>query len=109
MRYMTLWRPGAGSNANSEQMFREMEALIVEMRQKGVLIETGGWDPSSPSIVLTNTGSTITVTDGPFTESKELIAGFAIVEVASHEEALEWGRRFLRIAGKGTSELRVLG
>ena len=50
----------------------------------------------------------VTVTDGPFTEAKELIGGFALVEVKSKDEAIEWGRRFLKVAGDGESEIRLL-
>jgi hypothetical protein len=50
----------------------------------------------------------VTVTDGPFTEAKELIGGFALVEVKSKDEAIEWGKRFLKVAGDGESEIRLL-
>jgi hypothetical protein len=110
MRFMTLWRPGKNSNANSEKMFVEMGQLIEEMTKAGVLVTTGGWDPNGPSTFLkANAEGKVTVTDGPFAEAKEVIAGFAIIETKSKEEAVQWGVRFLKIAGEGTSELRALG
>ena len=109
MRYMFLWRPAKSSNAGSEQMMAEMGKLIEEMTKAGVLVQTGGWDPTSPRTVLKNANGKVTVTDGPYSETKELIAGFALVEVKSKEVAIEWGIRFLKIAGDGTSEMRLLG
>lgn len=109
MRFMTLWRPGKKSNANTPKMQAEMGKLIEEMTKAGQLVTTGGWDPNGPRTVVTNTGSEMNVTDGPFAEAKEMIAGFAIVEVKSKEEAIELTKRFLKIAGEGTSEVRQLG
>ena len=53
-------------------------------------------------------GGKLTVTDGPFTETKELIAGFAIVQVKSKREAIELAERFLKLAGDGESEIRQM-
>jgi hypothetical protein len=50
----------------------------------------------------------VTVVDGPFTETKEVIGGFALIQVASKEEAIEWTKRFLEVAGDGESEVRLL-
>jgi hypothetical protein len=55
-----------------------------------------------------SSGGKFTVTDGPFTEAKELIAGFAIIRVSSKAEAIEWGKRFLTVAGDGESEIRLM-
>jgi hypothetical protein len=49
-----------------------------------------------------------TVTDGPFTESKEVVGGYAIIDVSSKEEAIEWTKRFLEVAGSGESEVREM-
>jgi hypothetical protein len=85
-----------------------MGKLIEEMVKAGVLIDTGGWDTKAPSIMVANSGGKVKVTDGPFTEAKELIAGFAIFKVASKEEAVKWGKRFIAIAGEGYSEMREI-
>ena len=108
MRFMTLWRPAETASPPTEKLMSEMNALIAEMTQAGVLISTGGWDPRGPSTIVRRAGGEVTVTDGPFAEAKELIAGYAIIEVASHEEAIRWTRRFLSVAGDGSSEVRAL-
>jgi hypothetical protein len=67
------------------------------MRKSGVLVSTGGLYPSAKGARLRLSGGKITVTDGPFTETKEMIGGYAIVRVNSKEEALELSRRFMQI------------
>ncbi|GAB2830518.1 YciI family protein [Actinocorallia aurea] len=99
MRYLMLSE--AGSNAPDEKLFAEMGAFVEEMTAKGVLLATGGLAPA-PTVV-SSLGEEITVTDGPFAESKEGAVGFALVEVSSHEEALELARRFRLIVGDGRS------
>jgi hypothetical protein len=89
-------------------MMAEMHALIEEMTAKQVLVMTGGWNPASPSTVVKNSDGKLSVTDGPFAEAKELIAGYCIFDVATHDDALEWTRRFIRIAGDGAAEIRPL-
>jgi hypothetical protein len=109
MRFMSLWRPGPNANPPTEKMVLEMNTLIGEMSKAGVMIQNGGWSPASPCTILKSASGKVTVTDGPYTEAKELIAGFAILEVQSKAEAIEWGTFFLKIAGDGTSEMRQLG
>jgi hypothetical protein len=109
MRFMSLWRPAQTSQAGTAQMAAEMGKLIEDMSKAGVLVLTGGWSPTSPCTLLTNSKGKVTVTDGPYTEAKEVIAGFAVFDVKSKAEAIEWCQRFLRIAGDGTSEMRELG
>ena len=104
MRFMTIWRPGP----NAVNYSPAMQALIEEMTKAGVLGPTGGWDPHGPCTMLRNDGTTVTVTDGPYAEAKELIGGFAILEVKSKEEAIAYGKRFVTIAGEGSSEMREL-
>ena len=108
MRFMTLWRPGPCANRPTDELQAEMGALIIEMRDKGVLLETGGWDPKRPSTLLRSSCGKVTVTEVSFSESRELIGGFALIEVTSKEEAIEWCKRFLTIAGEGSSELREI-
>ena len=68
-----------------------------EATQAGVLVETGGLLGSDRGASLQLRGGKITVTDGPFTETKEIIGGYAVYELSSREEAIEWSRRFLHI------------
>ena len=95
MRFMCLWRPGAKQTwkdndpVEGQRLMVEMGKLIEDMKKSGVLIETGGWDPRSPSTVVSNAHGEVTVKDGPYSESKEVIAGFALIECKSREEAIE--------------------
>jgi hypothetical protein len=109
MVFMSLWRPAKNANPPTEKLMAEMNALIDEMTKAGVLLKTGGWDPTSPCTLLKSSNGQVTVTDGPYAESKELIAGFAIFEVKSKQEAIVWGTRFLNVAGAGLCEMRPLG
>ena len=54
------------------------------------------------------TNGTVTVTDGPFTETKEIIGGFALIDVASKAEAIGWTRKFLDVVGDGETEIRLI-
>jgi len=108
MVYMSLWRPTKNANPPTEKMMADMNALIEEMTKAKVLLRTGGWDPTSPCTLLKSSNGNVTVIDGPYTESKELIAGFALFEVNSKQEAIAWGSRFLSIAGEGACEMRPL-
>jgi hypothetical protein len=87
-----------------EKMVAEMDRLVEEMTRKGVLLAAGGLDPLGTRV--TSSGGRITVTDGPFTEAKETILSFALVEVRSKDEAIELSRRFWQIAGSGEGQIR---
>ena len=87
-----------------EKMVAEMDRLVEEMTRKGVLLAAGGLDPLGTRV--TSSGGRITVTDGPFTEAKETILSFALVEVRSKEEAIELSKRFWQIAGSGEGQIR---
>ena len=87
------------------QDFQRMGALIDEMKGKGVLIDTGGTMGGSFEMRYSRKNGKDTVTDGPFTESKEVVGGFALFEVADREEAIAWTRRFLDLIGDATCEL----
>ena len=99
MRYLMIQKPS--DTHPDEKLFAEMGAFIEELTAAGVLLATGGLEPGG--IVLASHGDEITVVDGPFAEAKEAVAGFALVEVASKEEAIELARRFRRIVGDGES------
>lgn len=105
MRYLGIYRAPEGAPPNQET-FEKMGNLIQEMTKAGVLASTEGCLPSQYGARVRYAGGKFTVTDGPFTESKELVAGFALLEVGSKEEAIEWTKRFLEVAGEGESEIR---
>ena len=87
-----------------EKMMTEMGRLVEELSRAGVLLATGGLGQEGTRI--TSQGGKITVTDGPFTEAKEAIISFALIDVRSKEEAIELARRFWQIAGNGESAIR---
>jgi len=76
--------------------------LVADMTAAGVLIATEGLRPSAEAKKIVFEDGKIAITDGPFTEAKELIAGFALVDVASMEEAVMWSKRFVTLMGEGT-------
>lgn len=82
-----------------EQMMADMGTFVAELSQAGVLLATGGLDQGSR---VTATDGTITVTDGPFTEAKEMIISFALIDVRSRAEAIELSKRFWQITRNGT-------
>jgi hypothetical protein len=86
----------------------EMGAFIEELTTSGALLATEGCQPSSKGARVRLSKGKLTVTDGPFAETKELIGGFAIIQAKSKEEAIELTKRFLKVAGDGESEIRLL-
>ncbi len=87
----------------SQEMMEEMGKFIAEATQAGKVVTTGALVPSSKRLKLAD--GKFTVTDGPFIELKELMAGFAVIQADSLEEAVEWCKRFRQIVGDGESEI----
>lgn len=97
MRYMIIVKATQDSEAGvmpEEPMFAEMATYHEELAKAGVLLDASGLQPSSRGFRVKYEGGKRTVVDGPFTESKELIAGFTMIQVKSRAEAVEWARRF---------------
>jgi hypothetical protein len=92
----------------SAETIEAIGSFITELSNSGVLLTGEGVGPSSQGARLTVDGGHITVTDGPFAEAKELIAGFAILEVASKEEAIEYAKRWVNIAGVTKVDVRLV-
>ncbi len=102
MRFMLMTK---GEQAPpDERLMVEMGKFIEEMTKSGVLLATGGLEPGGTQISAS--GGKITVTDGPFAESKEAVVGFALIEVRDKEEAIEASRRFWQIVGDGHGEIK---
>ncbi|RAG83863.1 hypothetical protein DN069_19845 [Streptacidiphilus pinicola] len=101
MRYLMTARNTETTPAPDEKLFVEMAAFVEEMTAAGVLLATGGL--AQEGVRLVSRGDELTVTDGPFAETKEAVVGFALVEVDSKEQAIELARRFRRIVGDGES------
>ena len=86
----------------------EMGRLMEEMTKAGVLLGTVSIQPSSKGVRMNFVGGKHTVTDGPFAESKELIAGYCIAEMESLEAAIEWAPRFANVVGDVEVDIRPL-
>ena len=82
-------------------VFAEMAAYHEELARAGALLDANGLQPSARGWRVRYDGERRTVVDGPFTEAKELIAGYTLIQAASREEALEWARRFPNPVGPG--------
>lgn len=116
MRYMIIVK--ATDESEAETTPAPDEALLVEMvnyheqlSKAGVLLDGSGLKPSSQGWRIHYDGETRHVVDGPFAETKELIAGYTLIQVKSREEAMEWARRFPNPAGHGKAaviEVRAL-
>jgi hypothetical protein len=86
------------------EMVAEVGKFTEETKRAGVLLATGGLGPNSTHV--RTAGGKVTVLDGPFAEAKELTGGFALVEVKTRDEAIEWARRFRKIVGDGESVIQ---
>jgi hypothetical protein len=96
MRFMVIVKATKDSEAGvmpSEEMLAAMAKFNEEMVKAGVMLDGNGLQPSSKGARVRFSGNKRTVVDGPFTETKELIAGFWILQVKSKEEAIEWIKR----------------
>ncbi len=109
MRFLCIYKPGKPEGTPPTQQHMEsMGRLIQEMMQSGHLLATEGCLPSALGARVRRSGDKYTVTDGPFTEAKEIIGGFALIQAASKQEAVELTKRFLSVAGDGESEIRQI-
>lgn len=109
MRFMSIYKAAEKNQPPNPEEFARMGALVDEMTKKGVLIATGGCLPSALGARVRSDDGKLSVTDGPFIETKELVAGFAIIECRSKAEAIELAKRFLEVAGgDGESEVRQM-
>src|SRR5258705_11654672 len=85
-----------------------MGKIIEKMAKDGTLISPDGLQCSSKGARVRRSNGKTTVTDGPFTETKEIIGGYAIVEATSKKHAIELAKRFLEVVGEGESEVRLM-
>ena len=114
MRFMIIVKANKDSEAGvmpPEELIAEMATYHEELAKAGVLLDASGLKPSSTGWRVKFSGGKRTIVDGPFTEAKELIAGYTIIQVKSREEAVEWSRRMPNPAmhGKdGEIEVRQL-
>jgi hypothetical protein len=114
MRYMIIVKATKDSEAGvmpGEKLLADMAAYHEELAQAGVLLDASGLQPSSKGWRISYDGDKPSLTDGPFAETKELVAGYTLIQVNSREEALAWTKRFPNPAvdgRKGEIEVRRL-
>jgi hypothetical protein len=111
VRYMIIVKATADSEAGmmpSEALLARMGAYHEELAKAGVLLDGSGLKPSREGWRVRYDGEERTVIDGPFTETKELVAGYTLIQVRSREEAMEWTRRFPNPGvGGGKAEIEI--
>ncbi|HLK05544.1 MAG TPA: YciI family protein [Candidatus Acidoferrum sp.] len=108
MKFLSVYKTKESTAPPSPEEIARFGKLIEEGMKSGYLLAVEGCMPSAAGARVRLNAGTITVTDGPFSESKELIGGLAILQANSKAEAIEIARNFLRIAGDGECELRQL-
>ena len=100
MKFLSLIRVDEQSGQQpSKQLQADMGKLIEEWGREGKLIRTAGLRPTSEGFRVRSRHGQLTTTDGPFTESKEVIGGYAVLEARDREEAIELIKRFLQVHG----------
>jgi len=113
MRFIIMVRANADTEAgrfppDADRLMADMAAYHEELAKAGALLDANGLRPSSEGFRVRWDGGRQQVVDGPYAESKELVAGYTLIQVRSREEALEWARRFPNPMGEGrTGEIEV--
>ncbi|HTC76096.1 MAG TPA: YciI family protein [Edaphobacter sp.] len=109
MRYLCIYKPAKGEGAPPTQTEMEKMGKYIEQSFKeGTLLATEGCLSSSLGARVRKTNGQFKVVDGPFTEAKEIVGGFAIINAKSKEDAIRITKDFLNIAGDGETEIRQL-
>jgi hypothetical protein len=100
MRFLSMVRINENTGqVPSEQLMTDMGKLIEEMTKAGVLLDTAGLRPTSEGARVRLSRGKLSTVDGPFTETKEVIGGYAIIQAKSKKEAIELTKRFLLVHG----------
>ena len=100
MRFLSMIRIDEKTGQKpSERLMTEMGTLIEEMTRTGALVTTAGLRPTKDGVRVRSRFGKLSTTEGPFTETKEVIGGYAILEAASMKEALDLTERFLKVHG----------
>ena len=100
MRFLSMIRVNENTGqVPSERLMNEMGKLIEEMTRDGSLVRTAGLRPTAEGVRVRSRFGKLSQVDGPFTETKEVIGGYAILEAPSMKEAIELTKRFLRVHG----------
>lgn len=109
MKFLCFYKPGKKEGTPpAQEEIAQMGKLIEEGFKSGRLIATEGCMPSKYGARVRLANGKITVTDGPFVEAKELVGGFALINAASKEDAIQFVQEFLHVAGDGETEIRQI-
>ncbi|HVA09657.1 MAG TPA: YciI family protein, partial [Acidimicrobiales bacterium] len=88
------------------ELYEEMGKFVEEAVNAGVIVATGGIAPTSEGAKISLKDGEFTIVDGPFTEAKELVGGWALMECRDRAEAIEWSKRFISVLGEGEVRIR---
>jgi hypothetical protein len=108
MRFLSIYKSVERNAPPSQEEMATMGKLVEEGMKTGWLLGTEGCLPSALGARVRKSGGNLTVTDGPFTEAKEVVGGFAILQTNSKEDAIQLAKNFLQAVGDGECELRQL-
>jgi len=108
MRFLSIYKHEERTTPPTAEEMATMGKLVEEGFKGGWLLATEGCLPTALGARVRRSNGKLAVTDGPFTEAKEVVGGFAILKANSKQEAIELTRKFLAVAGDGECELRQL-
>lgn len=108
MLYLSIYKTAERNAPPTPEEIAAMGKLIEEGMKEGYLVEVQGCLPSALGARIRRSHGDVTVTDGPFTESKEVVGGFAILRADSKDQAIKHVKHFLEVAGDGECELRAV-
>jgi hypothetical protein len=106
MKFLSIYKTAETGAPPTQEDMDKMGKLIEEGMKAGYLLGVEGCLPSATGARVRLSNGKVTVTDGPFAESKEIVGGFALLRANSKKEAIELVRQFLQVAGDGECELR---
>jgi hypothetical protein len=108
MKFLSMYKSVERNTPPSQEEMARMGKLVEEGMKAGWLLATEGCLPSALGARVRASNGKLSVTDGPFTESKEVVGGFAILRANSKQEAIRLAKDFLRVVGDGECELRQI-
>ena len=108
MRFLSIYKSKETGVPPTPEHMAAMGGLIEKFSKSGHLLSTEGCLPSKLGFQVRRSGDKVTVKDGPFTEAKEVVGGFAILQADSKEEAIRLTEEFLAVVGEGECEVRQL-
>jgi hypothetical protein len=108
MKFLSIYKAQERNSPPSQEEMSKMGKLVEEGFKAGWLLSTEGCLPSALGVRVRRSGQKLSVTDGPFTEAKEQVGGFAILQANSKEAAIELAKQFLSVVGEGECEIRQI-